>query len=128
MAVVTITGTPPGVPILHNEPAIGLCAPGEAPWEGQYLGQWVEAEPIPYAHTALDGALIANTGQLAGAATAAFIEGAIVGAEVGWPAGPIGALGSVVVGSLVGVGTYSILQHDHPTGRFESPTEGIIVP
>lgn len=126
MAVVTVSGTPAGVPVFNNEPAIALYGPGEAPWEGRY--QWVEAAPLSYAHTALDGALIANTGRLAGTATAAFIEGAIVGAEVGWPTGPIGAVGSIVVGSLVGVGTYLLLQHDHPTGRFESPTEDVIVP
>lgn len=126
MAVVTVSGTPTGVPVFNNEPAIALYGPGEAPWEGRY--QWVGAAPLAYDHTALDGALIANTGRLAGAATAAFIEGAIVGAEVGWPAGPIGAVGGIVVGGLAAWGTYYLLQQDHPTGRFESPTEGIIVP
>jgi hypothetical protein len=129
MAVVTISGTPSGVPVFDITPPVANYGPGEAPSEGQYLGQWVEAPSLSYAHTAFDGALIANAGRLAGTAAAAFIEGAITGAEVGWPSGPIGALASITVGSLVGVGTYLLLQHDHPTGTFKAvPANAINAP
>lgn len=97
---------------------VSIYEPGEAPWEGQYLGHWEEPPPPSYEHTAVDGALIANTGRLAGGAAAAIVEGALVGAEIGAFATPIGALVGVVVGAAVGIATYHVLQSDHPTAHF----------
>jgi hypothetical protein len=119
MAVVTIGGMPWGVQTFVNEPPIELYAPGEAPWEGQYLGQWVGAAPLSYEHTAVDGALIANTGRLAGTAAAALIEGALTGAEIGVAtANPVGILGGLVIGTAVAAATYYLFQNDHETGAF----------
>jgi hypothetical protein len=122
MAVVRITAADaPGIPIFDNTQPVASYGPGEAPWEGQYLVQWVEPAPLSYAHTAFDGALIANTGRIVGAAGAAFIEGALTGGGIGATAvNPISVLGGIVIGSLAGVGAYFLLQDDHPTGHFES--------
>ncbi|MDM5178906.1 hypothetical protein PO883_17020 [Massilia sp. DJPM01] len=95
------------------------------PWEGgQFLGQWVEAEPLSYEHVALDGFLIGRTGTLAGTATAAFVTAALEGMGVGSTAGPWGAAAGLVVGGFVGLGTYYLLQRDHPTGHFTGPAGG----
>lgn len=93
--------------------------PGEAPWEGGYLGQWVDAPPLSYEHATVDGALIANTGRLVGGATALFVENVLVGAEIGgMTAGPIGALVGIVAGTGAAMLAYYALQEDHPKGGF----------
>lgn len=120
MAVVRITAADaPGIPVFENTQPVASYGPGEAPWEGRYLGQWVEPAPPSYGHTAVDGALIANTGRLAGTAAAAIIEGALTGAEIGAAtANPVGILGGLVIGTAAAAGAYYLLQNDHETGAF----------
>jgi hypothetical protein len=111
----------PGIPVFDNTPSVSYYGPGEAPWEGQYLGQWQEPASLSYAHTAFDGALVANVGRYAGVAGTAFIDGVIGGAEIGGMTGnPVAILGGALIGGLAATGAYLLLNDDHPTGHFES--------
>lgn len=108
-----------------NTELFSSYGPGEAPWEGAYLGHWVDALPLSYEHTAVDGALIANTGRLSGAAAALFFENVLTGAEIGgMAAGPLGGVVGVAVGLGATMLAYYALQEDHhPRGEFVQTAE-----
>jgi len=119
-AVVVVTGSA-GFDNIESFSPYGV---GEAPWEGAYLGHWVDAPPLSYEHTAIDGALVANAGRLTGAAAALFIENVLAGAEIGGAvAGPIGLAAGIVIGTGVGMLAYYALQEDHPKGGFSNIAE-----
>jgi hypothetical protein len=121
-AVVTVSGSHSDSSLydFDNTPAVSIYGAGEAPWEGQYLGHWVDAAPLSYEHSAVDGALISGAGRVTGTAASAFTQGALTGAGVGAEtANPFAVLAGLVVGGLAAAGSYRLIERDHPTGHFE---------
>ncbi len=87
---------------------IGLASQYGLDLQSAYYGEM--GDPISGDNSYFNGFLGGTFARVSGAAGAAFIDGVIVGAEIGTAGGPATILGGIVIGGAAGYLAYKLLK------------------